>query len=335
MKIMKIKKIEKLTEKYDLYDIQTKNHNFYANDILVHNSNLGICYNKELGFWVQSKNNIITPNKDNAGSAFAAEQNKIVWIDLIELLAYWYNIDLDDYIISIFAEWCGEGVQKNTAVEGLSKRAIIFQHFAVTNKDDNADKRWFETRVKDNWIQAPDYNIFNIMNFPIYQIEVDFENPQLSQNEMIKITEDIESNSPVGEQFGIQGNIAEGIVWSFMYNGQLYRWKVKGEKHSKSKVKKLKKVDNEKIQKIIDVANQVTPAWRLEQFFDLVNDTLNGGIPSIKNLGNFIKEINKDIIKEESDIIAEAGLEPKDVFKYTGKICANWYKDYLDKIMIG
>ena len=35
---MRIKRIKKLSEKFTKYDIQTKNHNFFANGILVHNS---------------------------------------------------------------------------------------------------------------------------------------------------------------------------------------------------------------------------------------------------------------------------------------------------------
>ena len=300
----------------------------------IHGTNLGIGFNMQFGFWVQSKKDTINQNKDNAAAAFHAEQNKEIWIDIIQLLANEYNINLHQYKIVVFAEWCGDGIQDKTAVQGLDKRAIIFQHFCAVDKENSEDKRWFETKINNKWIDNKTYNIFNIMNFPIYQMEIDFENPQLYQNKMIEIVEKIEENSPVGQQFGIQNNIAEGVVWTFMYDGNLYRWKVKGEKHSKSKIKKLQKVDNKKIQKIIDIANQVTPAWRLEQFFTEVNDILNNGIPNIKNLGEFIKEINKDIIKEESDVIAEAKLEPKDVFKYTGKICADWYKDYLDKTLM-
>mgnify|MGYP003529690192 CR=1 FL=1 len=83
MKELKIVKIEKLEEKFELYDIETENHNFFANDILVHNSNAGICFSEVDGIWAQSRENIITIEKDNAGFAFFVEQNKDVIIKII------------------------------------------------------------------------------------------------------------------------------------------------------------------------------------------------------------------------------------------------------------
>ena len=36
----------------------------------IHGSNGAVCYNKQLGFWVQSRKSIIEPGKDNAACAF-------------------------------------------------------------------------------------------------------------------------------------------------------------------------------------------------------------------------------------------------------------------------
>jgi hypothetical protein len=143
----------------------------------------------------------------------------------------------------------------------------------------------------------------------------------------------IEPNSPVGRQFGVDGNVGEGIVVSFLYKNSLQMFKVKGERHSASKVKTLSPVDNEKLQKVQDVAQQVTPAWRLEQMFAIANDTINGGVPAMENMGKFIKSVNQDILKEESDTIAAAGLEPKDVFGAVARIVKLWYAEELDRIV--
>lgn len=129
--------------------------------------------------------------------------------------------------------------------------------------------------------------------------------------------------------------IGEGMVVSFLYNNNLHQFKVKGEKHSKSKVKTLKPVDNVKLQKIQDTAQKVTPAWRLEQMFDLANDVLNGGEPAMENMGKFMKLLNTDIVKEESDTIADAGLEPKEIFKTSSIIARQFYKEKLDESVFG
>jgi len=111
----------------------------------------------------------------------------------------------------------------------------------------------------------------------------------------------------------------------------MYVFKCKGEKHSNSKVKTLKPVDEEEEQKKQEVAQKVTPAWRLEQMFDEANDVINGGEPTIKNMGVFLKLLNQDILKEDSDIIGDAGLEPKQVFGKVAQIAKVWYNDQLNK----
>mmetsp|Transcript_17037 Transcript_17037/g.25789 ORF Transcript_17037/g.25789 Transcript_17037/m.25789 type:complete len:145 (+) Transcript_17037:570-1004(+) len=130
------------------------------------------------------------------------------------------------------------------------------------------------------------------------------------------VTESIEPSSPIGEARGIKGNIGEGLVVSFTYEGGFHQFKVKGD----VKMPKIKKVDNEKAQKCKDLAVKVSPAWRLEQMFDEANNIVNGGKPGIENISTFMKLLQEDIIKEESDIILEAGLVPKDIMTRACKV---------------
>ena len=51
----------------------------------IHGTNASVCYSHIDGFWVQSRENIITPEKDNADCAFAVEQNKGAWMRIIEI----------------------------------------------------------------------------------------------------------------------------------------------------------------------------------------------------------------------------------------------------------
>ena len=312
----------------------------------VHGTNAAVCFSEPDGFWIQSKNNIITPEKDNAGCAFTAEQNKEEWMTIIRILAIEHDIDLNENIITVFFEWSGGNIQDKSACTGMDKRAIIFQHFKVSPLepqigDDGKEIQayWKETAlsltmgpVKGSWVKAEDKNIFNIMSYGIWTFKIDFNAPLLTQNDMIKLVEEtIEPDSPLGRHMGVEGNIGEGIVVTIAFKGEVLRFKVKGDKHSKSKVKKLKPVDNEKEQAKIDVATKVAPAWRLEQMYDLANDTINGGQGDIRNMGTFIKMVNQDILKEESDVIAEAGLVPKEVFGKVSSIIRPWYQEQLNK----
>lgn len=302
----------------------------------IHGSNMAVCYSTPDGFWVQSRENIITSESDNAACAFHAEQNKDAWIAIIYNLAVEYGVNLNTHIISVYAEWCGGSIQKNSAVSGLDKMSIIFRHFKVSPLEPSETEVavWHETKVGNIWIENKGSRIFNISNFPTYEFEIDFNQPLLSQNKFIDLVENtIEPNSPVGRQFGIDANVGEGIVLSFIFKDTLHMTKIKGEKHSNSKVKTLKPVDNEKLQLVQEIAQKVTPAWRFEQMFAKVNDTLNGTAPSMQNMGAFLKEVNQDILKEESDVIAEAGLEPKEVFPVVARIARQWYSEELDRIV--
>lgn len=314
----------------------------------IHGTNAAVCYSNPDGFWVQSRKNIINSEKDNAGCAFVAEQNQESWMEIIKNLAEQHDIDLDNNIISVFFEWAGGNIQKNSACSGMDKLAIIFQHFKVSplepqTGDDGKELSayWLETKVEDalcegeigiGFVDRPFSNIYNIMNFTTWEFDVDFSAPMLSQNKFIDLVlKTVEPDSPLAKQMGISGNIGEGVVCTLSYKGDVHKFKVKGEKHSASKVKTLKPVDNEKEQAKIDVAKKVTPAWRLEQMYNELFDVINGGKGDIRKMGDFLKAVNKDILKEDTDVIAEASLIPKDIFGHVNNISKNWFKEQLDR----
>jgi hypothetical protein len=263
-------------------------------------------------------------------------KNKDEWLSIVNSLATEYNIDLDNNIIVMYFEWCGDGIQKKTALTGTSdKMAIIFSHFKVEPIDDvdeddvgSVQSNWFETKVGDKWVSSPEANIFNINDFPTYEFTIDFNKPLMVQNEMISLVKEvIEPASPVGKKFGFDANIGEGIVVTFIFKDRLYKFKVKGEAHTTSKVKTLNRVDDEKLQKIQDIAQKVSPVWRLEQMFDLAIDALNGGKPDMTKMGDFIRLISNDIIKEEIDIIIDAGLEHKTIMPVVSTIARQFFKE--------
>ena len=124
--------------------------------------------------------------------------------------------------------------------------------------------------------------------------------------------------------------IGEGIVFKACYNGEQYLFKIKGEKHvNKTKVKKLQKIDDKKMQLITDVAEKVTPAWRLDQMW---NETFINEKPSIEKLGEYLKALFKDIVAEEADILKENELTFREVSKKVAKIAKPYFIDRLEEI---
>ena len=125
----------------------------------IHGTNAGVCYSHLTGFYVQSRKNIIgilENQKDNAGCAFTANANKSEYFDIIQSLAMEYNIDLNENIITIYFEWSGGNIQKNSALSSLDKQAIIFRYFKVSKiikpivpDGQEEPSYWLETCVTD------------------------------------------------------------------------------------------------------------------------------------------------------------------------------------------
>ena len=271
--------------------------------------------------YYQSRENIITPAKDNAGSASFIASIQEDFVNMIES-----TVDRRGYdIVAIYAEWCGKGIQSTVAISQVDKFAMILD---VRLINDEKDRLWLPIEEVKK-VKLHEHRIYNIHDHQTWEMEIDFNNPVLKQNDIIDLTMEIEKSSPTGKSFGIDG-IGEGVVGKCItegYNNDSGLWfKSKGELHSgKSKVKVLREVDNEKINKTIDVANQITPSWRLSQMLEKTYDLNNGGLLDRSKLGDFIRAVIADVVKEDLDIVLSNGLEMKDVNKYISDICRRYY----------
>jgi hypothetical protein len=298
----------------------------FKGTVKLHGTNFGVCFNAIDGMWCQSRENIITPTNDNAGSAFFAESHKAAMLRLFAEVAAREGIDTSANTISIYFEWVGKGIQKNVAISQIDKSAFIIgvkvtPH--IENEEDRKDNPAYW--VSSEGLSSVEDRIYNIEDFETFSIDVDFNVPQLSQNAIIEMTMAVEASCPVGKAFGID-DIGEGIVFSCEYKGQVYRFKSKGTLHAgKSKVTTLKPVDNEKIQHIINVAQLICPDWRLDQMLTQTFDLLNGGELDVKKLGDYIKAVTSDVFKEEMLTLADNGVEPKEVGKYVSEIAKKYF----------
>lgn len=303
------------------YDIETDTHNFFANDILVHNSNAGIGYNLKDGLYTQSKNNVLTLDKTSAhfGFTFFIKKNEEYIIDLIKKIAYDNDVDLNVYTITVYGEWCGPGVQKNVAISEVEKSLYVFG--TKVSKEGDED-------FKNYWLDVSDYrfdidNLYNINEFKTYEMIVDFNNTKGISEKFIEIIDEVENECPVAKQLGVSG-IGEGVVWEFFHEGERYIFKTKGELHSKPKPKSNdREVDSEKINEYISQANKLTPNWRLEQMFNEV--TSNGRDINRKYIGNYINLVISDIIEEDIDIVKNDNIDMSLIKSHISKICRDYF----------
>ena len=286
----------------------------FKGTVKLHGTNAGVSYNEESGMWAQSRENIITPEHDNAGFAFFAHSHETEFLRMFFDVATKEDIDLHHNTITIYGEWVGKGIQKGVGISNIEKSFFIFgvkiTPHTGTEEELKANPSYW---VESSYLQNTDVRIYNIEDFQTYEIEIDFNMPQLVQNDLADLTIAVEEQCPVAKHFGLEG-IGEGIVWSIDFNGVVHRFKVKGEKHSSSKVKTLAAVDVEKLNSINEFVQYVVTESRFNQ--GLENTFPNNEPIDIKKMGDLIRWVVNDVIKEEMDTLVKNGLEPKDVNKY-------------------
>lgn len=269
-------------------------------------------------FWFQSRNNIITPIKDNLGSARFAYDRLDCFKDIVSKIENPNNEN-----IWIYGEFAGKGVQDGVSVSEVDKFFTIFK-IKVGNI-------WLSNDFIETLNTYIEYRIFNTFMFGYEQIEIDFNKPELCQNKLIEMTLKIEELCPVGKYFGVDG-IGEGLVFSAVgneYNSSEYWFKSKGEKHSVTKVKKLVEVDVEKIENVLKFVESVLTENRLLQGFQYLTET--GKELSEKSTGDFIRWCHNDIVKEETDRLIVSNIKEKDLGKYIPNLARKWFFNKLSE----
>jgi hypothetical protein len=72
---------------------------------------------------------------------------------------------------------------------------------------------------------------------------------------------------------------------------------------------------------------------RLNQGLDYLRETQQE--VSVENTGTFLRWLYNDCVKEEADVIAESGLEPKDVGSAISAEGRKWYFNKLNEQTFG
>jgi len=291
----------------------------FTGTVKLHGTNASIGINNDRNIWAQSKANIITPLKDNHGFAQFVESKKELFREITKCVAIPPN-----HILYIYGEWAGIGVQKGVAISEFEKAFYVFS--AKMQVFDSSgvviDTQYLpEVELKDLIKSDFENQIFNLYEFPVFKVVIDCEQGHIAQNTLVSIVSEIEKECPVAKKFGVSG-IGEGLVFVGEYKENRYTFKVKGEKHAgKSKIKKLRKADDSRINLINETVNKVLPVWRLDQFFnEIVGDNIDR-----KKLGDFIRALIADVVKEELDILTDAGLTVKDIGGQLSEQARNYF----------
>lgn len=306
----------------------------FEGTVKLHGTNASVMKDLITGeIWAQSRQNVITPEQDNAGFARYVNENLDTFEELLEAARL---LQQGASHVGIFGEWCGQGINSGVAITQLPKMFVVFGIKRITNQEENLGTWFTSDEINAVILEAHAVQkIYSITRFKTFRAAIDFIHPELAQNDLVKITSDVEAECPVGAAFNVKG-VGEGVVWravftpadNFRIDGLIF--KVKGPKHSDSKTTNMAPVDVEKIASIKLLAESVVTDHRLEKMIEVLKQTGVELIP--ESTGAFLKLVGQDVSREEGDTITASGFTNKEVMPVVSRLARDWYLKLVNKV---
>lgn len=306
-----------VTQMRRVHSIAEKDELIFEGTVKLHGTNAAAVISPSGEIYFQSRERIITPESDNAGFAQFATVNFQTFETMLNAIKRDWLMESEYGII--YGEWAGGNIQAGVGLNHIPKTFFIFGiAFASTDSEGNPVYEWLNANSLTETCIGWHQNIRVIHEFPTYQIKIDPKNPALVQNELIAITEAVEKDCPVSRQIlgkSFEGElIGEGVVWQDVTDvvPSGFKFKVKGSLHvGNSRVRTLASVDPEKLKSTAEFIELACSEGRMQQGIDYLKE-MNLEI-TMKNIGEYLKWINKDIIKEELSVLEASGITMKDV----------------------
>jgi len=270
----------------------------YVGTCKLHGSNASVRFTADGQIIPQSRNRVLSVGDDNFGFAAFVEKNKKV-----------FNFFGPNADFTLYGEWCGAGIQPKVALEKLEKHFVIFSML-------HNDVMYSVANVFDlNEVNCEPFNkagIYFIHQIPTYKITVDFSRPEDSIEQLTDWTLEVEKECPWGKFRGVSG-IGEGLVFSPTDTKLPFEmtFKCKGLEHKKDAKAPKVEVAPEVMQNQRALAEKLLPDWRLEQGISALRE--RGLDIEPKNIGEYLKWISLDILKEEQDVMDANGTDWKTI----------------------
>jgi hypothetical protein len=288
----------------------------FTGTVKLHGTNAGVVFNPNGTVDFQSRERVLSLQQDNFGFMMYMSNHMEELLSIKDIVINRFNITDQQHPIAIFGEWCGEGIQKGVGISELPRMWVIFSI-------QYGDKEFFQT--PNTGICIPDARVYSSTIFDVYHTDINFASPELHQNYLADLTNKVEQECPVAKFFGVEG-IGEGIVWRCddpNYKDVLF--KVKGEKHSSSKVKTLANVDVEAIESMNAFVESVVTTNRLDQGLSVLTNELLMPLEN-SSIGKYIQWVIGDIVKEESDTIITNQIDIKKANPLISKKARDYFK---------
>jgi hypothetical protein len=288
----------------------------YRAKVKLHGTNAAIQRLADGTIECQSREQVLSITKDNAGFARWVDGVRIAWVEKLAPGQV------------VFGEWCGPGIQDIVAVCGIPKK--VFAVFAML--DLNTMTLVVEPAELAQIV--PPGVAYVLPWHESTEIEVDWmETPEALESVTARINslvDAVETCDPwVKTVFGVEGT-GEGLV--FYPQGQpnldatyLRMFKAKGDKHRVVKSKVAAQVNPDVAASCEAFAELVLPEARLEQGATATTPEGARFKYDNKRVGAFLGWINKDVAKETQNELTASGLDPKLAAKAVTDRARKWY----------
>ncbi|MFT5683015.1 MAG: hypothetical protein ACI8RZ_003942 [Myxococcota bacterium] len=271
----------------------------------------------------QSRNRVLTGASDHFG--FVSHMTNAVGLTRLRALID-EHVGVHPVPVVVYGEWCGLGIQQQVAI---SEVAPLFAIFCVRVGVEEDDTTWLDLRELTS-LKSPEDRIFNVLQFASFELDIDFTAPDQARDQLIAKTVEVERQCPAGAFFGVEG-VGEGVVWRCVsegFNDPAYWFKVKGEKHSVSRVKKLAPANVERMTSIESFLDSVLTEARMRQATGWL---VEQGHPLARSsTGEYLRWLFGDILSEESDTMEASGLTRKDIGGPLSHRARRWFFTWLD-----
>jgi hypothetical protein len=300
----------------------------FKGTVKLHGSNCGVAFDVLSGeVRAQSHFRYLSVDDDNFGfCAWTQSREGAADLWILRLLVLSAAIDQVNQAINairVFGEWCGPSVNGKTGIGQLPMRWVVFG--ALVTLADGTELWVPVEKVAAAWagqVTGEGSLVHFITDFPRYTIDIDFNNPEASLDELERLTLEVEAECPVAKALGGSG-MGEGIVW-VCFHPKLGRlvFKTKGSKHKGTKNSRLVQIEPEVLASMEAFTEAVLTESRLEQGFGIL--LADHGAVTAEHIGAFLKWVGQDVLKEESDTLEASGLERKQVMGRINNQAKKW-----------
>jgi len=297
MEMTKIVSIKKLNQKFKCYDIETKNHNFFANELLIHNSSAHIKWsyeNQKLTFF-------------SGGEDYYKFVSLFSEKELVEKFIKRYEEHNNQSDITIFGEAYGGRQQGMSHAYGPNLKFIGF--------DVRVGNIWLDVPRAEKFCNAFDIEFVHYVRIPATIEEIDKQRDAFSVQAV---------RNGMGD-----GHLREGVVLrpivEFVHQGENGGRIIAKHKNDKFKeTTTTRKVVDPEQWKILEKANEIADEWCTHNRLIHVLDKIQGH--SMEKMRTIIDAMIEDITREaEGEIV----ISSKDVFKTIAKKTVSLYKEFL------